>query len=95
MTMKQYFIGISQRSQDLLLGLLDLGATLMFTWHPVTVKLNDQFGFYDGEWLLLTCVTHDWSEIEEVRSFLENQTKTIENLNFKIIYYQELYKEEA
>lgn len=81
--MKQYFIGVNQRSDDLFSGLFDLGATLMFYYHFITMGLNRRFGFYDGEWMLYVC--EDDRGIEKIRSFLENEAKSITNLKFEII----------
>jgi hypothetical protein len=85
--MKQYFIGVNKRSQKLILGLMDLGATLMLYWHPKTIELNNKFKFYDGEWLLVTCVFDD-SEIEEIRDFLNSECENDRNLRFEIVYHQ-------
>ena len=84
--MKQYFIGIDKRSTKVFDGLFDLGATLMFYHHPITRELNKKFNFYEGEWMLLTDVSTDGSVINKVENFL----KSCDNLNYKIIFYQEL-----
>ena len=84
--MKQYFIGINKRTKELLIGLLDLGATLMFYYHPITLELNKKYNFYDGKWMLLTDTTTDGSTIKEIEEFLSN----FDDLNYKIIFYQEL-----
>lgn len=86
--MKQYFIGISKRSKDLILGLMDLGCTLMLYFHPKTMELNSKYEFYDGEWLLVTC-TND-SEINEIKLFLEQKTSDENDLKFEIVHYQSL-----
>ena len=74
--MKQYFIGINKRSEKLVLGLLDLGATLMFKYHPITLTLNAKLGDYD-EWFLYPDVCPDFG-IEEVEHFLKNELDTVE-----------------
>ncbi len=81
--MKQYFIGISKRSENLVLGLMDLGATLMFYWHPKTIELNGKFKFYDGEWFLLTASSDE--EISKVSEFLTNEKAKDETLKTEII----------
>lgn len=81
--MKQYFIGVNQRSEDLILGLLDLGATLMFYYHFMTRDLNRRFEFYDGEWMFYSC--EDDHDIEKIRTFLENKANSIIGLKFEII----------
>lgn len=80
--MKQYFIGVNQRSKNVITGLFDLGATLMFYYHPKTIELNNNYEFYDGEWMFYTCF--DDSEIEKIRSFLESKSDS-QNLKFEII----------
>ena len=82
MDMKQYFIGVNQRSENVIRGLFDLGATLMFYYHPKTIELNNNYGFYDGEWMFYTCF--DDSEIEKIRAFLESKSDS-QNLKFEII----------
>lgn len=81
--MKQYFIGVNQRPEDLILGLFDLGATLMFYYHFTTRDLNRRFEFYDGEWMLYTCEND--RDIEKIKLFLKDKKKSIKNLKFKII----------
>lgn len=80
--MKQYFIGVNQRSKNVIMGLFDLGATLMFYYHPKTIELNNIYGFYDGEWSFYTCF--DDSEIEKIRAFLESKSDS-QNLKFEIV----------
>ena len=80
--MKQYFIGVNQRSENVITRLFDLGATLMFYYHPKTIELNNKYGFYDGEWMFYTCF--DDSEIEKIRTFLESKSDS-QNLKFEIV----------
>ena len=82
--MNQYFIGVNKRSEKLIIGLMDLGATLMFRWHPKTLELNYEFGFYDGEWLLVTCASDD-SEIDNIRDFLSKECELDKEFKFKIV----------
>ena len=86
--MKQYFVGVNKRSRDLILGLLNLGCTLMFYYHFKTMELNSKYKFHDGEWLLIRCA--DDSEINEVKLFLEQKALNDSSLEFKIIYHQQL-----
>lgn len=74
--MTQYFIGITKRSEKLVFGLLDLGATLMFKYHPMTLRLNTVLGDHD-EWFLYTDVCPDFG-IEEVERFLKNELDVLE-----------------
>lgn len=74
--MKQYFIGIEKRSEKMVLGLLDLGATLMFKHHYKTIELNEKFMVCD-EWFLYTDVYPN-SGIEEIESFLRNNLGPLE-----------------
>lgn len=83
--MKQYFIGINKCSQELLIGLLDLGATLMFRWHPKTMELNHKFEFYDGEWLLYTDCYPD-TGLNEIKAFLENMKRNDSNLKYETVF---------
>lgn len=79
----KYFIGFNRRSEDVLSGLFDMGATLMFYYHLVTRDLNARYGFYDGEWMLYTCENEQ--DIEKVKSFLESKVESIKDFKFKII----------
>ena len=90
--MKQYFIGVNKRSEKIILGLMDRGATLMFYYHFKTRELNRKFGFYDGEWFLITCVDSE-SEISEIRHFLINEYRRDKDFKFKIIYHQTIHTE--
>ena len=81
--MKHYFIGVSKRSEDLILGLLNLGCTLMFYYHPKTLELNSKYKFYDGEWLLFTC--RNDSEINKIKLLLEQKALNDNKINFEII----------
>ena len=84
-----YFIGVSKRSEKIINGLLDFGATLMFYYHPKTMELNNQDGFYDGEWLLYSCPDIDTSEmLEKIRSFLDNERMKDRELKTRIYYYK-------
>lgn len=86
MIVHQYYIGISKRSKDLIFGLMDLGCTLMFYFHPKTLELNLKYRFYEGEWLLVTCSSD--SEIDEIKRFLEQKASNDSDLEFEIIPYQ-------
>lgn len=88
--MKQYFIGIEKRTKKLIIGLLDLGATLMFYYHPKTIELNNMYKFYSGEWMLYTDVFPD-SGIQEIKEFLEEEKKKDPSINYKIVYFQDIH----
>lgn len=78
MQFKQYFIGVSSRTASLIIGLLNLGATLMFRYHPVTMTLNKEYEYYDGEWMLYTCVTSDPDrEIKDIKDYLETMSEIL------------------
>lgn len=83
--MEHYFIGVNKRSENLIMGLMNLGATLMFRWHARTMKFNDEFGFYDGEWLFLTCLPGDQT-IEKIKTFLTDECANDNSLKFEIIH---------
>lgn len=82
--LKHNFIGINKRTNELFDGLFDLGATLMFYYHWQTLKLNENFGFWDGEWFLHTTINDD-SEIDQIRSFLENISVNDKDFKFEIV----------
>ena len=87
MQFKQCFIGVSYRTESLIIGLLNLGATLMFRHHPVTMALNKKYEYYDGEWMLYTCVTSDPDqEIKDIRDYLEIMSEILyDNLTWTIV----------
>lgn len=81
--MKQYFIGVNKRSEELIMGLIDLGCTLMFYYHPKTIELNLKYEFYDGEWLFRA--PYDDSEMVMIKNFLERYKSNDDDLKFEII----------
>ena len=81
--MKYYFIGVNKRSEELIMGLMNLGCTLMFYYHPKTIELNLKYEFYDGEWLFRA--SYDDSKIEMIKNFLEQYKSNDDNLKFEII----------
>lgn len=87
--LKQHFIGINKRTDELFDGLFDSGATLMFYYHWKTLKLNEKFKFWDGEWFLHTTVNDDNSEIENIRSLLENVSIKDKDFKYEIVPYNE------
>lgn len=86
---KQYFIGINIRSEEIILRLFELGATLMFYYHWQTIGLNEKFKFYDGEWMLHTSMGDDYSEIEQIRALLENESVKDDSFKFEIVPVKE------
>ena len=87
--MDQYFIGVNQRSEEIVMGLLNLGATLMFYYHWKTIELNEKYGFWDGEWFLLTDVGDDFNN---VNNFLYNMSEKIPNFKYEIEHFQRINK---
>ena len=83
--MKYYFIGVNKTTENLITTLMVFGATLMFRYHFKTMELNREFGFYDGEWLLLTCAKDDHHGIDRIREFLNNERLLDNELEFTII----------
>ena len=81
--MKHYFIGVDKRSEELIMGLINLGCGLMFYYHPKTIELNLKYEFYDGEWLFRA--SHNDSEIDLIKKFLEYYKSNNNDLKFKII----------
>ena len=83
--MKHYFIGFNKRLDEIFDGLFNLGATLMFYYHPATITLNEKYNFYNGEWMLFNDDTEDGSGIENVRIFLES----FDDLKYEIVLTQD------
>lgn len=82
--LKQHFIGINKRTDELFKGLFDLGATLMFYYHWQTMELNEKFKFYNGGWFLHTTI-NDNPEIEQIRTLLESISIRDKDFKFEII----------
>lgn len=89
--MKQYFIGVNVHKKELLLRLLDAGATLMFHHHWATITLNESYGFWDGEWMVYT-VVHDESEIQKIELFLQLHQRRTDGFRFKIVPLDDFHK---
>lgn len=81
----QHFIGINKRSEEIILRLVDLGATLMFYHHWQTLELNEEFELWDGEWMLHTSINDDYTEIEQIGTFLGNESIKDKEFNFVIV----------
>jgi hypothetical protein len=82
--MKQYFIGFNKRFDAVFDKLFDLGATLMFYWHPRTILLNGKYEFYDGEWMFYS-VEPDKNRIDEIKLALDNFVKTVDGFKYEIV----------
>lgn len=76
-----YFIGFNKRTDSLFDGLFDLGANLMFYYHPATIALNKKYNFYNGEWMFFDDKTEDGSGIRKIREFLDS----FNDLKYEII----------
>lgn len=89
MEQKQYFIGFNRRDEELILGLLEIGGTLMFYYHPVTAELNKKYEFYSGEWMLYTDVFPDFG-IDKINEFIHEQKLKDKSLKIEVIPYKNI-----
>ena len=82
--MEQYYVGFNKRSDKMIADLMKLGAATICKWLPKIEELNKKYGFYEGEWMIVSCST-DESELMNVRNYLFGLCEFDDELEFEII----------
>ena len=80
--MKQYFIGVNMCNAAVIDNLFDFGASLMFRHHWQVIELNEQYEFWDGEWMIYC---DDECRINDVKTMLDGAVKIFDSFKYEIV----------